>query len=321
MTSGVSEEQYKSTLEFAQQNKRYIKVRSTEALDVAICDIAVMEANSQSVILDNLTVYAPNKINHIYLNDNEIEFSQADNYVYFGDEPIASETTEPEAPGDKTENIVHGSSGNGGRGNGVVTPGVEPGTNVNPPTDTDEDLPYQDELKGCWGETEISELIRDKVILGDGKTLNLKGKITRAEFMAILTRALSIEAVEYNNEFSDVSADSWYSGVIAAAKKEGLLEGFEGKARPNDTLSREEMAKILICAVEKYRAGYGEAEKVTEFADRNLFSDWAEEYIEKAAKAGLVQGDDNGCFRPSDHVAREEAFVVIYRLIRLNSEE
>ena len=321
VTSGVSGEQYKSTLEFAQQNKRYIKVRSTEALDVAICDIAVTEANSQSVILDNLTVYAPNKINHIYLNDNEIEFSQADNYVYFGDEPIASEKTEPEDPGDKTENIVHGSSGNGGNSNSGATSGEKPDTNTNTPTDADKDLPYQDELRGCWGETEISELVRDKVILGDGETLNLKGKITRAEFMAILTRALSIDVVDYNNEFSDVSADSWYSGVIAAAKKEGLLEGFEGKARPNDTLSREEMAKILMCAAEKYRAGYDETEKVTEFADQDMFSDWAEEYIEKAAKAGLVKGDDNGCFRPSDHVAREEAFVVVYRLIRLKSEE
>lgn len=42
---------------------------------------------------------------------------------------------------------------------------------------------------------------------------------------------------------------------------------------------------------------------------------WYAQYIEKASEAGIMIGDDQGNFRPSDHLTRAEAAAIVSRLL------
>ena len=49
-------------------------------------------------------------------------------------------------------------------------------------------------------------------------------------------------------------------------------------------------------------------------------SQWAVSYIEKAAKAGIIKGDNNGNFNPKNNAMRDEAMITIYRLMNFKED-
>lgn len=110
-------------------------------------------------------------------------------------------------------------------------------------------------------------------------------------------------------------ADQWYAGVIETAKECGLIQGADGYANPEANITREEMAVMLSNAarLEKIQAEQGAQEPV--FADESAIADWAAEGVRFAARLGLLSGYPDGTFLPQANAKREEAFVVVYRLL------
>ncbi|WP_217582173.1 S-layer homology domain-containing protein, partial [Lysinibacillus sp. GbtcB16] len=45
--------------------------------------------------------------------------------------------------------------------------------------------------------------------------------------------------------FSDVAADAWYAAYVARAAQIGLVQGAAGRFRPNEAVSREELAVLF----------------------------------------------------------------------------
>ena len=114
--------------------------------------------------------------------------------------------------------------------------------------------------------------------------------------------------------FSDVAADAWYYPYVNAAANTGIIAGYDGRFRPDDRITREEMAVILGKAtvfMEK-KAGHG---AITRFADSAEISDWAYEYVDEAATAGLISGMPDGTFAPHENTTRAQAASVIKRLL------
>ena len=159
-------------------------------------------------------------------------------------------------------------------------------------------------------------MIEKGIVYGPGDTLALKNAVTRAEFTALLVRALGLEETAYNGTFSDVSGNEWYAGVLAAAKAAGLMEGSDGMANPNDVITREQMAKMLVSAYEQMGNVIEETAQTTEFSDGGAISSWAEDFVRKAVAAGLMNGMDGGLFAPQGTVLREQAFVAVARLLQ-----
>ncbi len=74
--------------------------------------------------------------------------------------------------------------------------------------------------------------------------------ITRAEAVKILLNLYQI-APEGNQNFHDVDSNIWYSSYIAAAVHAGLVNGYaDGSFQPNNFLTRAEMSKILVKAIQ-----------------------------------------------------------------------
>ncbi|PWK14902.1 S-layer homology domain-containing protein [Tumebacillus permanentifrigoris] len=112
------------------------------------------------------------------------------------------------------------------------------------------------------------------------------------------------------HDLQGVSAERQDS--IRRAVQAGLLHGdSSGSFRPADTLTREEMAVLLTQALQLPLG-----------STASTYSDvqpngWASRYIEAVRNAGMMVGDGNGSFRPTDFINREELAVLLMRAAQL----
>lgn len=199
-----------------------------------------------------------------------------------------------------------GSSGGSGGGSGAIGGGMSGGTGNVLFSDT----------QGHWAREYILDLKAKNIVNGDENgNFNPNNKITRAEFVAIVTRALGLGNPDYDGTFTDVAAESWYAKAVQAALSGGLISK-DANFRPNDPITRQEMAKIIAEAAklpEKYANSESQYEKYT---DKDSISDWAKSYVSMMSVSGLMSGRDDGGFYPHDNATRAEAAAVISRMIK-----
>lgn len=138
--------------------------------------------------------------------------------------------------------------------------------------------------------------------------------VTRAEFIKIVTNAFDMvdEAAECN--LADCTKDDWFYTYVASAEKSGIVKGDGTKFRPNDYISRQDIAVILgrIADMLEEELDIDAGEKT--FGDDEYISEYAKESVYAMRNAGIISGDDTGIFRPLDNASRAEAAVMIYRL-------
>ena len=203
--------------------------------------------------------------------------------------------------------VSDGGGGSGGGGSG--------GAVIKVPTKDNEPLNDEnDELSGHWGESEIRPLLESGVVKGDGNSLNLEGKVTRAEFITMLLRGIDIEIVEFADCVEDVQKTDWFADYIQTAVNNGFLQGYEGQLRPNDSITREEAAKVLVSVFNSHYETEIEHSEIT-FIDEENISPWAKESVAKAAALGFIKGFETGEFAPLENLKREQAMVMVYRLL------
>lgn len=105
--------------------------------------------------------------------------------------------------------------------------------------------------------------------------------------------------------FSDVSSLNKNSVAIDALVEQGVLQGYsDGSFMPDQEVTRAEAVKIILLgmgiSVDENASSAGQFSDVTE-------SDWFYDVVGTALNLGIVQGYDDGTFRPSQTVNRAEA--------------
>lgn len=133
--------------------------------------------------------------------------------------------------------------------------------------------------------------------------------ITRAEMATVLSRVIdSAEADAPDKMYTDASAASWAKDAISAVTRMGLMQGYpDGSFVPNKSITRAEMAKLISQLIDD-SAGAGSG-----FAD--ISGGWAKDAILAVQGAGLMQGYEDGTFRPDDTLTRAEAVTIINRVL------
>lgn len=179
------------------------------------------------------------------------------------------------------------------------------------------------DVVGHWAEKEIRELYEKELINGRGNGYEPESNITRAEWLTLLYRASGIDtkSVSYKKAFEDVSDDSWYAIVVSDAYTKKLIKGDNGKFNPDDSITREQMAKMLIDMLEYIKGEKFDEASEAEFSDNEEISEWAEEYINKAVANGLMNGTPENKFEPKKNATRAEAAAVLLRFINLIGQE
>ncbi|REK71951.1 hypothetical protein DX130_19825 [Paenibacillus paeoniae] len=154
-------------------------------------------------------------------------------------------------------------------------------------------------------------LVRERYILGypDG-TFKSEKLLLRAELAAIIARMIG----EYDSEaksYTDVPANFWAAGYINTVTKYKIFEGSaDGKFRPNDPVSRAELATVMTRYL-KLETG-----KPIElhFSDVKA-GHWAAPAIESLYRNGMITGYSNGSFKPESGIVRSEAVTLINRML------
>ncbi|AEM79928.1 S8 family serine peptidase [Thermoanaerobacter wiegelii] len=175
---------------------------------------------------------------------------------------------------------------------------------------------FKDVSKDNWAYDVINVLASRHIIKGiDENTFLPNAKITRAEFAALMTRALGIEEKPYKGEFNDVKEGEWYANAIEAAYQGGIMLGDGQNMRPNDPITREEMTAVIMRVYGKLADYKEENIGNTTFSDNNKISEWARNVIANAVKLGIVRGYEDNTFKPKGNATRAEAAAMLYRIL------
>ncbi len=293
----------------------------------------LIRLSSSLITLENLadtnTVVGKNggNIKQLLLNGGVVRsFNSTSNSIYFGERPNESPDTTPSpSPSAKpSTGTQHGGGGSGGGRGGASTAPVTPSNPdstappdfTEPPGKREMSATMRGELENSWAKTEIEDLYEKGIVSGlSENSFGLEQEVTRAEFMALIVRTLELEPVQYQGGFRDVSSEDWYAGYVQTALDYGLISGYDGAATPEAGITREEMAKILCSAAEKAGIDLEERGDLNAFSDATEISGWASENIGQIVGSGLMNGFPDKTFAPQAYTKREEAFVVIYRLL------
>ncbi|WP_160398309.1 alpha-amylase family glycosyl hydrolase [Paenibacillus sp. MMS18-CY102] len=183
------------------------------------------------------------------------------------------------------------------------------------------DKTFTDISPSFWAAQDIKTMAAKHIVNGNtATTFNPNGQVTRAEFAALLVRALGLEAsAEAKTPFSDVAAGAWYAPEVTAAYEAGVVSGADAAHfRPNAQVTREEMAVMIARALDKLGklpAAPADAALLSQYGDGASVSAWAKEGMLYSLQAQILRGDAASKLQPSSYTTRAEAAVVLNRLL------
>lgn len=163
-------------------------------------------------------------------------------------------------------------------------------------------------FKAIYVESE-KETHRPFILGYPGGIVKADAALTRAEAAAIIARASATfdENKTYTADFSDVPADHWAANYIAFVYENNIVTGYEDHTyHPSSNITRAEFATIM----QRYLGI--ELNEDANFSDVSK-DHWAVAYIGACKFAGLINGYENGEFRPSNEITRAEAVKILNR--------
>jgi hypothetical protein len=177
---------------------------------------------------------------------------------------------------------------------------------------------FSDLPSSHWAYGVIQELCQKEIISGyPGGTFSPENSITRAEFTKLIAGAAGLAEVKpAKPAFADVKPGDWHYGYVEAAAGAGLVTGMEtGDFLPNERITREQLAVILVRGLQREAAARAIVDPKTEFADDREIAPWAKGYVVEAVRGGLISGYPDQTFGPKNSATRAEACAMISRYL------
>lgn len=167
-----------------------------------------------------------------------------------------------------------------------------------------------------WASGVIKTMAAKHIIEGISYTeFNPQGDVTRAQFAAMLARALGLKA-GMQSTFVDVDSKAWYAEAIAAVSGAGIVRGRGTDSFcPNESITREEMAVMIVRAYEYLHGSFVNEADAGSFLDYSRIHEWAQDAASIAEQVGLIKGRGNKQFAPQETMTRAEGAQVISNLL------
>ena len=106
--------------------------------------------------------------------------------------------------------------------------------------------------------------------------------------------------------FSDVNQNTTFEEAILYAQENEIVKGYsDGTFKPEIEINRAEFTKIIIAAV------FDESEIIGEDCFPDVQKEWFAKYICTAKEEGIINGYDDGLFRPENNISFVEAAKII----------
>jgi uncharacterized repeat protein (TIGR02059 family) len=174
-----------------------------------------------------------------------------------------------------------------------------------------------------WSNASVAELSAKNIIDSSyGSVFNPEKKITRAEFAVMLSRGLGLLGDrETAQRFRDIQPSTQTGDYIGAAAKAGIITGnTDGTFRPNDNITREQMAIMMIRAMEytnhPITLSGTSASTLARFKDKSKIQNQSAEFVAKAVQSGIILGMTVSEFQPQGNATRAQAAVMLQRMLK-----
>ena len=200
-----------------------------------------------------------------------------------------------------------------------TVPAKDPITVTDPTTKPgDKEAVFSDIKVDNWAKTYIEYLYDIKYISGyDDGTFRPDQSVSREEFLKMLLNAAAVDTTDATTTFGDITADDWCYSVVAAAERDGIINGDNGNFGKGRSITREDMCTMVARAAEKYNINLKTQYSADLFDDYNNISDYAQDSVTKLQTAGIINGMGDGTFAPKGEVTRAMAAKVIYEIVQL----
>ncbi|MCM3784603.1 S-layer homology domain-containing protein [Neobacillus mesonae] len=173
------------------------------------------------------------------------------------------------------------------------------------------------DMQSHWAEETVAKMAAKHVVKGTAASrFTPNASVSRADFAVMAMRSLGIESEALSSSFEDVSEDAYYADAVIAAEQSGIMQGNDGRFRPEDQITREEAAVVLMRLFEQMELPVSGTTGRGSFSDLNQASSWAQEAIRTAEGEGLISGRTDGSFDPHQSVTRAEAAQLVYNLLQ-----
>ncbi len=168
------------------------------------------------------------------------------------------------------------------------------------------DIPFTDVTNG-WAQKYIVEATMLGLMKGDSATKFLPDEdMTRAMAITVLYRLSGSPEVTGTSTFTDLEAGRFYEKAAIWGEQNGIVNGTDpGIFNPHEKVSREMFAS-MVARFLNYK-GIDVDGEGKNFVDIDAAHAYAKADIETCVKAGIINGDPDGSFRPRDNIIRKEA--------------
>lgn len=151
------------------------------------------------------------------------------------------------------------------------------------------------------------------------KTFAPADNMTRAMFVTVLFRFHGAKGDRSQSAFTDVAPGEWYTDAINWAAANRIVDGVgNGKFAPNDPITRAQMCTMIERYLDLYRKAWKvtlpETGSVSVMVDESAIPAWALAAVKQCQRHGLVNGFEDGTFRPNELSTRAQVAAVIYRM-------
>lgn len=184
---------------------------------------------------------------------------------------------------------------------------------------TTNNFPFKDVLTTTWYYDEVQTVYDEGIMEGKtSTTFDPTANMSRAEFVTVLCR---LSENDYKGKgstltFYDTNKNAWYADYVAWGVEAEMVKGLPGnKFAPNQAVSRQEMAVFIERFVSYMSVDLKDNSKIDAFKDSKNVASFAKDAVELMRKSGIITGDQNGNFNPTNNASRAEVATVITRIL------
>lgn len=193
----------------------------------------------------------------------------------------------------------------------VIISGHSVQASTNPFTDVKETNSHANAIVSLYNEGIISGVT--------SQTYEPGKSATRGDAALYLANALNLQnSTAPNPDFKDVPTSSKYYKAISALNKAGIVNGYGNEFRPDATLTRSQLAKMLSIGFELEQS----TTTKTKFTDVNKLTDTAtKKYIQTLVDYGITKGTTATTFSPNMKLTRAQLATFLYNAIEATSDD
>lgn len=194
--------------------------------------------------------------------------------------------------------------------------GEEP-TPVDPSTPSS-DL-FSDVPSTHWAYSFIKEMKDLGIVNGVSNTeFAPDANITRAEFAKMVAQAFGLKATATESVFTDCTASDWYTPFVIAGTEAGILKGIsDTEFGANQQITRQDICTVLGRILDAENTISAAAD--SSFTDIDQVADYAVAAVKAFVAAGVVNGYEDGTFRPTANATRAEVSKILCSVLKLDN--